>query len=200
MQVLSLPGYISNHLTALYFSISISIFSTQLIFWYLFDGLLQSICFRMFCSKHSITFENMYLVSCWFHCVDILYIKFRWHTRIPGLWTQELDAGLWTLDSGRWTLDAGHWTLDSGIWILDSGRWTLDSGRWTLDSEHWTLDSRRWALDVGCFTLDAALLALDTIVDCFRTKSEASFWFCLIKLLKILWVRISKYLMITLVR
>ena len=37
-----------------------------------------------------------------------------WHTGIPGLWTQVLDAGLWTLDSGRWTLDAGPWTLDSG--------------------------------------------------------------------------------------
>ena len=24
-----------------------------------------------------------------------------WHTEIPGLWTQELDVGLWTLDSGR---------------------------------------------------------------------------------------------------
>ena len=29
------------------------------------------------------------------------------HTGIPGLWTQELDAGLWMLDSWRWTLDAG---------------------------------------------------------------------------------------------
>ena len=43
------------------------------------------------------------------------------HTRIPGLWTQELDAGLWTLDSGHWTLDAGLWTLDAGLWTLDSG-------------------------------------------------------------------------------
>ena len=31
----------------------------------------------MFCSKHSITFENRYLLSCWFHCYDIWYIKFR---------------------------------------------------------------------------------------------------------------------------
>ena len=37
------------------------------------------------------------------------------HTGIPGLWTQELDAGLWTLDSGRWTLDAGRWTLYAGL-------------------------------------------------------------------------------------
>ena len=29
---------------------------------------------------------------------------FLWHTGIPGLWTQELDAGRWTLDSGPWTL------------------------------------------------------------------------------------------------
>ena len=33
---------------------------------------------------------------------------YNWHTGIPELWTQELDAGLWTLDSGRWTLDAGR--------------------------------------------------------------------------------------------
>ena len=37
----------------------------------------ESICFRMFCLKHSITFENTYILSCWFHCVDIFYIKFR---------------------------------------------------------------------------------------------------------------------------
>ena len=41
-----------------------------------FDGLLQSIYFRMFCSKYSITFDT-YLLSCRFHCVDIFYIKFR---------------------------------------------------------------------------------------------------------------------------
>ena len=40
------------------------------------------------------------------------------HTGIPGLWTQELD-------SGRWTLDAGLWTLDSGLSTLGSGHWTL---------------------------------------------------------------------------
>ena len=42
-------------------------------------------------------------------------------TGIPGLWTQELDAGLCTLDSGRWTLDTEPWTLDSGRWTLDAG-------------------------------------------------------------------------------
>ena len=36
------------------------------------------------------------------------------HTGIPRLWTQVLDARIWTLDSGRWALDA------------DTGRWTLD--------------------------------------------------------------------------
>ena len=30
------------------------------------------------------------------------------HTEISGLWTQELDAGLWMLDSGRWTLNPGR--------------------------------------------------------------------------------------------
>ena len=50
----------------------------------------------------------------------IFCMQFFGHNRIPGLWTQELDAGLWTLDSGRWTLDAGLWTLDSGRWTLNS--------------------------------------------------------------------------------
>ena len=55
------------------------------------------------------------------------------HTGIPGLWTQELDAGpRCTLDSGLWTLDSGRWTLDSGLWTLDAGLWTLDDGHWTL--------------------------------------------------------------------
>ena len=57
------------------------------------------------------------------------------HTGIPGIWTQQLDAELWTLDSGRWILDAGLWALDSGRWTLDSGLWTLDSGRWPLDAD-----------------------------------------------------------------
>lgn len=30
----------------------------------------------MFCSKNSIIFEKIYLLSCWFHSVDIFYIKF----------------------------------------------------------------------------------------------------------------------------
>ena len=43
---------------------------------FVFDGLLQSIYFQMFCSKHSITFGT-YLLSCRFHCVDIFYINLR---------------------------------------------------------------------------------------------------------------------------
>ena len=42
-----------------------------------------SIYFQMFCSKHSITFENTHLLKCWFHhmihCFDIFYIKFRFY-------------------------------------------------------------------------------------------------------------------------
>ena len=92
-----------------------------------------------------------------------------------------LDSGRksWTLDSGCWTLDARPWTMDSGHWKLDAGRWTLDSGRWTLDAGLWTLDSGRWTLHFGHW-------ALDTVVDCFRTESEPTFWFCLIKLLKVI--------------
>ena len=75
LQVLTLPGYVLYFLTALHFHISIRIFC-NLFLCLVFDGLLQSICFRMFCSKHSITFDT-YLLSCRFHCVDIFYINFR---------------------------------------------------------------------------------------------------------------------------
>ena len=68
--------YILKHSIALYFRISIWIFCNQFIFL-VFDGLLQSIYFRMFCSKHLITLENTYLISCWFHWFDKHCIKFR---------------------------------------------------------------------------------------------------------------------------
>ena len=47
-------------------------------------------------------------------CKFSKYISFR-HTGIPGLWTQELHTGLWTLDSGRWTLGSGPWTLSLNV-------------------------------------------------------------------------------------
>ena len=56
------------------------------------------------------------------------------HTGIPGLLTQVLDSGLWTLDSGHWTLDARLWTVDAGLWTLDYECWTLDAELWMLDS------------------------------------------------------------------
>ena len=74
LQVLTLPGYVLYFLTALYFHISIRIIC-NLFICLVFDGLLQSICFRMFCSKHSITFDT-YLLSCRFYRVDIFYINF----------------------------------------------------------------------------------------------------------------------------
>ena len=37
-----------------------------------------------------------------------LGIRVYRNTGIPGLWVQELDAGLWTLDSETWKLDSGH--------------------------------------------------------------------------------------------
>ena len=127
----------------------------------------------------------------------LLWQMFIWsgHTGIPGLWTQELDVGLWTLGSERWYLDARLWTLYSGRWTLnlDAELSTLDSGHWTLDAGCWL-----WTLNSGLLTLDIGLWALDTDFDCFRTKSAASFWFSLIKLLNILSVRISKDLMVPL--
>ena len=75
LRILTLPGYVLYFVTVLYFHIWIWIFY-NLFISLVFDGLLQSIFFRMFCSKHSITFVT-YLLSCRFHCVDIFYINFR---------------------------------------------------------------------------------------------------------------------------
>ena len=75
MQVLTLAGYVLYLLTALYFHISIRLFC-NLFICLVFDGFLQSIYFRIFCSKHSITFDT-YLLSCRFYWVDIFYIRFR---------------------------------------------------------------------------------------------------------------------------
>ena len=75
LQLPTLPGNVLYFLTALYFHISVRILC-NLFICFVLDGLLQSICFRMFCSKHSITFDT-YLLNCRFHCVDIFYINFR---------------------------------------------------------------------------------------------------------------------------
>ena len=76
MQALTLPGYILHFVKALYFSFLFRIICTMFI-CLVVDGLFQSICFRMFCSEQSITFENTYLLDCLFHCVEMFYIKFR---------------------------------------------------------------------------------------------------------------------------
>ena len=102
------------------------------------------------------------------------------------------DSGCWLLDSACWTLNPGCWTLHAGLWMLDPRCRTLDAGRWTLHTGLCTLDFARWTLDAGRWTLDSQLSTLDTVFDCCRTESEPSFWFCLIKLLKILWIRIFK--------
>ena len=116
-------------------------------------------------------------------------------TRIPQLRIQVLDAGpdtgLWTLGSWCWTLDSGRWPLNTELWTLDSGCWTLDVGLWTLDSGCWSTDAGLWTLGYGLWTLGTTLWTLGSehwtlSFDCFRTESEPSFWFCLIKLLKIL--------------
>ena len=100
-------------------------------------------------------FKNA-LVRIWSIAVAFVLVTLvGWHTGIPGLWKQELDAGLWMLDSGRWTLDAALWTLDSGRWTLDAGPWTLDPGRWTLDAGLWTLDSELSTLNSRRWTPDA---------------------------------------------
>ena len=77
---------------------------------------------------------------------DILFVHFKRHIRIPGLWTQVLDAGAWTLASGLWTLDSGRWTLDTGH--LDAGPWALDAGPRTLDAGLWTLNAGLWTVDI----------------------------------------------------
>ena len=38
----------------------------NLLICFVFDGFLQLICFQIFCSKHSTTNENTYILSCSF--------------------------------------------------------------------------------------------------------------------------------------
>ena len=54
----------SINLTWFYFYLhsSIRLFCT-LFNCFVLDGLLQSICYRMFCSKHSIIFEKTYVLT-----------------------------------------------------------------------------------------------------------------------------------------
>ena len=99
--------------------------------------ILKNIYERLLLENYILTYYNPYIpdilffknVSLFWHkyehfiAKNVLFLLFFGHTRIPGLWTQELDAGLWTLDSGLWTLDAGCWTLDAGLWTLITGRW-----------------------------------------------------------------------------
>ena len=77
---------------------------------------------------------------------DSLFVHFKRHIRIHGLWTQVLDAGPWTLASGLWTLDSGRWTLDTGH--LDAGPWALDAGPRTLDAGLWTLNAGIWTVGI----------------------------------------------------
>ena len=51
-----------------------------------------------------------------------MLLTIEWHTGIPGLWMQELNAGRWTLDAGRWTLDAGCWAQGAELWTLEAAR------------------------------------------------------------------------------
>ena len=39
-------------------------------------------------------------------CFNFHKSDHRWHTGIPGLWTQVLDTRLWTLGTGLWILDS----------------------------------------------------------------------------------------------
>ena len=105
-------------------------------------------------------------------------------------WTLNARVGPWTLDAGGCTLDTGLWTLDSGLWTLDHGRWTLNVGRWSLDAGLWTLNAGLWTLHSGLWTLDSELWSLLlTVVE--QDQNPVSY-FCLIKLFKTYWVRISR--------
>ena len=96
-----------------------------------------------------------------------ILIYINGHTGIPGLWTQELDAGLWTLNAGLWTLGSERWTLDAGPWTLDAGLWTLDAKPWTLYSRLWTLDATLWTLGSGNWTLSLTVLEQNQNYFCY---------------------------------
>ena len=65
-----------------------------------------------------------------------IIIFFARHTRIPGLWTQVLNAGLRTLDSGRWMLHFERWALVTGHcrWLF---RTKSESNFWFCLINYW---------------------------------------------------------------
>ena len=70
LQILTLPGYISICI----FQYEHFVPCLSVLYSLTF---CNRFCFRMFCSKHSVTFENTYLLSFSFHYVDIFFIKRR---------------------------------------------------------------------------------------------------------------------------
>ena len=68
--MLTLPGYISIRIFQYKYFVLCSFVLYSIVF-------CKQTCFWMFCSKHLITFENNYLLSWWFHRVDLFYIRFR---------------------------------------------------------------------------------------------------------------------------
>ena len=65
------------------------------------------------------------------------------HTGIPGLWTQVLNAGLWTMDPGRWTR------------MLHFGRWALGTGHslTVLEQKQKPVSDSAWLNYLGCESL-----------------------------------------------
>ena len=65
------------------------------------------------------------------------------YTGIPGLWTQVLNAGLWTMDSGPWTLDS-----DATLWTLGSGHSLT-----VLEQKQKSFSDSAWLNYLGCESL-----------------------------------------------
>ena len=61
-----------------FYGISIQIFCSLLCSFVLYSMVFcNRLVFECFVPNIWLLFENMYLLSCWFHCVEIFYIKFR---------------------------------------------------------------------------------------------------------------------------
>ena len=84
------------------------IFLLCLFIWYLIFFCNWFIYFGLFCSKHSIDFENMYLLSCWFHCVDVFYMKLRFCesykvvNSVNGILLIEALSNFTTIKEAKW--------------------------------------------------------------------------------------------------
>ena len=108
----------STNFTWLYFYLYILLLFENFVIssFALYSMVLLWICFRMLCSKYSITFENTCLMICLFHCTDTFYIKIRF---CGTLWERNSVTRILFIETMSKSRTIKWWfTLDLQMYVL----------------------------------------------------------------------------------